>query len=230
MKNQKASPRAVPAPQQKKEEEKPASVKRRPWYIALGAAGVLLLASSITFALLGTFDWWEKTAFEFINHAWLPEWVATQVAEPVSNAVWGMVGLTLLLLVFPKCRLLSWQYAVAGGATYAAVFALEHLVDRARPAGLETYDAILRASQGGAGFPSGHVAVLAALGLTIWPWVSWPWRILILLFIGVEAWARVYLGLHAPLDIIGGLAVAMTVVAAIHLTPAKIRRFFKLAA
>lgn len=229
MKNQKASPRAVPAPQQK-EEEKPASAGRRPWYIALGVAGVLLLSVSITFALIGTVDQWEKKAFDFVNHAYLPEWVATQLAEPISNAVWGMVGLVLLLLAFPKFRLLSWQYAVAGGAAYAVVFALEHLVDRARPAGLESYDAILRASQGGPGFPSGHMAVLTALGLTIWPWVSWPWRILILLFICAEAWARVYLGMHAPLDIIGGIAVAMTVVAAIHLTPAKIRRFFKLAA
>ncbi len=229
MKNQKASPRAVPVPHQK-EEEKPAAVNRRPWYIALGVVGIVLLGTSIAFAMLGTVDGWERKAFEAINHAYLPAWVATQLAEPISNAVWGMVGLVLLALAFPKFRLLAWQYAVAGGAAYALVFAIEHLVDRARPIGLEAYQVVLRAAQGGPGFPSGHVAVLTALGLTIWPWVSWPWRVLILVFIGTEAWARMYLGLHAPLDIIGGIALAMTAVAVIHLTPAKIRRFFKLAA
>lgn len=228
MNNKKASPRAVPVPPKKEEEKPPA--RPRTGYIILLIAGALLLGVSTALAVLGTVDAWEQTAFEFINAAHLPDWVGPQLAEPISDAMWGMVALVLILLAFPKFRLLAWQYAVAGGAAYATVFIIEHLVDRARPLGLEGYNAIVRAAQDGPGFPSGHVAVLAALGLTIWPLVWWPWRILIVVLIVAEAWSRIFLGLHAPLDVVGAIAVAMVVVGAIHLTPAKIRKFLKISA
>ena len=99
------------------------------------------------------------------------------------------------------------------------MYILEHLVDRARPLGLASYEVIVRAVQGGPGFPSGHVAVLTALGLTLWPMVAWPWRIFIVALITTEAWARIFLGVHAPLDVLGGLAIGMGVVATIHLLP-----------
>lgn len=216
-------------PPEKEADRSPAQ-KRRPWYIALLIVGVLLLGASIYLAMSGVLADLERRIFDVVNHAYLQIWVTDSIAKPVSNAVWGMVGLVGILLLVPKYRLLAWQYAVAAGSSYVVVFALEHLVERARPSGLEAYDVVLRAMQGGPGFPSGHVAVLAALGLTIWPLVSWPWRVFTLLLIGSEAWARVFLGLHAPLDIVGGIAVAMTVVAIIHLTPAKIRKVFWIAA
>lgn len=203
---------------------------RRPWYIALLVVGVVLLGASTTLALTGALAGWEQRAFEVVNHVSLPSWVTDQLAKPVSNAVWGMVFLVVALVAVPKYRLLAWQYAVAAGSAYVAVFILEHLVDRARPAGLAGYEVLMRATQGGPGFPSGHVAVLTALGLTIWPFVSWPWRLLILVLVGAEAWSRVFLGVHAPLDIVGGAAVAMVVVAVIHLAPAKIRRPFRISA
>src|ERR1041385_8956149 len=101
-----------------------------------------------------------------------------------------MVFLVIILLIVPKYRLLAWQYAVAAGSTYAVMVALAHLVDRARPALLHGYEAVLRANQGGPGFPSGHMAILTALSITIWPFVSWPWRLLIVLFIVAEGWSR----------------------------------------
>lgn len=229
MNARKAPSKAVPTPTQKTEES-PIRSNRQRWYIALLAVGVVLLGTSIMFALLGTIDGLEQKVFNAANHVSLPDWVTNQAAKPLSNAVWGMVALVLVLLAFPKYRLLAWQYAVAAGSAYVLVFILEHLVDRARPIGLASYEVISRAMQGGPGFPSGHVAVLTAIGLTIWPLVSWPWRVFIVVLIGAEAWSRVFLGVHAPLDVVGGLAAGMIVVGLIHLTPEKIRRVFRVGA
>jgi glycosyltransferase 2 family protein len=221
-------PKKAPAPPPAAEQAPPRN-NRRPWYIALLVAGVLLLGASAALAMLGTFSELEQRLFNVINQVDLPAWVTSQVAKPLSNAVWGMVILVGVLLIVPKYRLIAWQYAVAAGATRAVVLAFEFIVDRARPAGLYE-DVVLRAQQGGVGFPSGHVSVLLALAITMWPFVSWPWRVPILVLVGAEAWSRIFLGLHAPLDVIGGIGAAMAVVAAIHLTPAKIRKIFRIAA
>ena len=223
------TPKKVAAVSQPAADPIPPSSNRRPWYIALAIAGAVLLGASATLAMLGTLDGLERQLFNFINHVDLPAWVTSQVAKPLSNAVWGMVVLVAVLLLVPKYRLIAWQYAVAAGGTRALVLAFEFIVDRARPGGLYD-DVVLRASQGGVGFPSGHVSVLAALALTMWPFVSWPWRILIVVMIGAEAWSRIFLGLHLPLDVVGGLGAAMLVVGLIHLTPTKIRKFFRIAA
>lgn len=211
------------------EEAQPANGRRK-WYIVLLVVGGVMLAASVFLAMAGWYDNVERRLFDLINHAYLPGWAAEQVAKPVSNAVWGMVFLVAALLLVPKYRLLAWQYAVAAGSARAAVAVLEYLVDRARPVALEGYDAVLRASQGGPGFPSGHVAVLTALVLTAWPLIAWPWRIVLVLLVLIEAWSRIFLGLHAPLDVVGGVAVAAVVVGTIHLLPGKIRKIFKISA
>lgn len=153
----------------------------------------------------------------------------TQLAKQLSNAVWGMVGLCGLLLLVPKFRLRAWQYAVAAGGAYTAVFVTEHIINRARPELLFPHEAIIRATQGGPGYPSGHMATLTALGLTLWLFVRWPWRVFIVLLLAAEAWARIFLGVHTPLDIAGGVGIGLTAVAVLHLAPIKWRHFFKLA-
>ncbi len=213
---------AAPAP----EIEEVADTSRR-WYIALLVFGAVLLAACCIVAFSGVMPGWEQRIFNIVNGMNAPAWLASQIASPISDAVWGIVILVVILLVVPKFRLRAWQYAVAAGSAYALTFIIEHAINRARPIELGG-EIVLRASQSGPGFTSGHVAVLTAIGLTIWPLVSWPWRILMVCFVLAEGWSRVFLGVHAPLDVVGGVAVGAIVVAVIHLLPIKIRTFFKL--
>jgi undecaprenyl-diphosphatase len=63
-------------------------------------------------------------------------------------------------------------------------------------------------SESGWSFPSGHAAWFFALALTIWfanrTWGWWFFALAILMGI-----ARVYVGVHWPMDIVGGAAVGL---------------------
>ncbi|WP_118183902.1 phosphatase PAP2 family protein [Paraburkholderia phosphatilytica] len=57
-------------------------------------------------------------------------------------------------------------------------------------------------------FPSDHFTVLSALGVTLFAGGMW-WRGYTIAIIGLAvAWARIYVGVHFPLDMIGALVVA----------------------
>lgn len=69
--------------------------------------------------------------------------------------------------------------------------------------------------ESGSSFPSGHMAFFFALALVVWyankKWGAW---FLILSFLmGI---ARIYAGVHWPLDILGGIAVGVASAVFIH--------------
>jgi len=57
-------------------------------------------------------------------------------------------------------------------------------------------------------FPSDHGTVMAAVALTLLAGRAWGCGVAMLLIGGVVAWARVFLGVHFPLDMLGGVLVA----------------------
>src|SRR5690606_33841460 len=59
----------------------------------------------------------------------------------------------------------------------------------------------------GPGFPSGHVALATALALVVNDLLPKQLRWLTWFFIISVGLSRMYLGIHAPLDIVGGFAI-----------------------
>jgi undecaprenyl-diphosphatase len=70
-------------------------------------------------------------------------------------------------------------------------------------------------------YPSGHEAIATALALTLWLILPKAWRWLSVLWIAIVFVSRVYLGVHTPLDVIGGFSIGLICISAIELLPTK---------
>jgi membrane-associated phospholipid phosphatase len=69
----------------------------------------------------------------------------------------------------------------------------------------------------GLAFPSTHVAVAAGLATVASPYLSRSGRRSTWLLVGAVAVARIYVGAHLPVDVIGGFAVGWVVGSVLHL-------------
>lgn len=194
-------------------------------YVLTLVAALVVLGIGAGLAWQGNMPAWELSIFTWINGADAPGWVET-LASLLSDMVWLLVAATGAALLFWRGkRKAAWNAAVLGGGTYVATYILEHIVQRARPAELlDSADVVMRASQDGYGYSSGHVAVLLALVLWAWPYAPAWLRVLMVLLVAGEAWSRIFLGVHLPLDTIGGVAMAFAVWAGIRLLPKLLRR------
>ncbi|MDE2365202.1 MAG: phosphatase PAP2 family protein, partial [Hyphomicrobiales bacterium] len=83
-------------------------------------------------------------------------------------------------------------------------------------------------------FPSDHATVLFALAFSLWltrlPATRWTGAILLAAALAV-GWARVFLGAHYPLDILGGAGIGFAFAATFALNPLRqgVERFSDLA-
>lgn len=200
----------------------------RKLYGLFGLMALVIFAIATIAASKGTVTGWERSLFDAINNVQASDFVTT-IARISSDLVWAAVFIVVILFLFKKTFWAAWRLAVPAVGAYGTVFIIEHLVGRARPEILLPADAVIRASQSGMGYPSGHMAVLTALVFTLWPYISWPLRIVGVILLALEGWSRVYLGVHFPLDIIGGFAVGVGVVCVLHVLPETWRKKFRLA-
>jgi membrane-associated phospholipid phosphatase len=136
-----------------------------------------------------------------------------QVAVLVTHlgTPWFLLLLAAVLLVTHRKSKLPLLVLRNGALAYVCTYIVKVLVNRPRPYllldGVVPLDTIAH----GAGFPSAHMALATAVGLMLWPDAPRGWRRIILLWIITVAWSRLYLGVHAPLDIVGGLTIGALV-------------------
>lgn len=123
--------------------------------------------------------------------------------------------MAVLFLVLRRRRTAVAEVAAGYGAYLIARFA-KLFFGRARPGDLLA-DITLRDEVSGLGFPSGHSAVSMALVLAVLPYLSGRWRWALLAIPLVVGFARVYVGAHLPLDVVGGWAIGVFAASGIHL-------------
>ena len=178
-------------------------------------AGLLVLLVSGFLARDGNVDGWEQAIFHAING--LPSWL-----EPPMNAL-QLFG---VLLIGPVVAIVAFalgkrRLAVAALLATVLKLALERVVkmavERQRP-GVSTPDAIVRGvNVRGLAFVSGHAILIAALAGIVSPYLRGRWRAVPWVVVGFVCFARVYLGAHNPLDVIGGTALGLAIAGALNL-------------
>jgi undecaprenyl-diphosphatase len=186
------------------------SVRRRTDVVAV-IAGLVLFVPAALVARSGTVGDLEASIFRAING--LPEWLF-----PVANAA-QFLGVLAIGPIVAAAALLARRPRLAIAALMVTALKLLvergvvwELVQRERP-GTSTPGAIVRGTTPvtGLSFVSGHMILVAGLACVVQPYLRGRWRLAPWATVGVVAFARIYLGAHNPLDVVGGVGIGLIV-------------------
>jgi membrane-associated phospholipid phosphatase len=106
---------------------------------------------------------------------------------------------------------LGLRLARSGLSAYVLAKVVKRAIRRGRPADLVSGIGVRGRPAGGAGYVSGHAAVSMALACEAYRWLGRPALPLPLVVAPLVGTARVYVGAHLPLDVLGGAALGCAV-------------------
>jgi membrane-associated phospholipid phosphatase len=179
--------------------------------VAAAALAVVALATALTTIPPSP---WEIDLFHAING--LPD-VPAAVWWPVMQfgALGGAAAVTVALLAFRRPRL-ALAFGVSSGLAWFATDVFKSVIDRARPFDLGIDVAIRGAKATGSGFPSGHSATAFAGAIVLVFVLTGWWRVVPFVIAVLVGVARIYVGAHLPLDVLGGAGVGVFIGVVLH--------------
>jgi membrane-associated phospholipid phosphatase len=133
----------------------------------------------------------------------------------LGNVIAAFVA-TVIALLFRKVRL-ALDFLLAGGGAWLLAKVVKQFVDRGRPPQLLQHVIVRGGTLSGHGYVSGHAATAAALATVAYPYLGKRTRILVVVLAAIVAFARVYVGAHLPLDVVGGAAMGWAIGSLVHL-------------
>ena len=137
---------------------------------------------------------------------------------PMQYGTFGTVPAAAVLALARRRPRLALAIGVGGTAAWVVAKAVKPIVDRGRPASVLEGVVLRGREEGDRGFPSGHASVSAALTVVAWPYLSNGWRLPLAALSGIVPFARMYVGVHLPLDVVGGSALGLAIGSAVNLS------------
>ena len=137
---------------------------------------------------------------------------------PMQYGTFGAVPAAAVLALARRRPRLALAIGVGGTAAWVSAKAVKSIVDRGRPASVLEGVSLRGREEGDRGFPSGHATVAAALTVVAWPYLSDGWRVSLAALSGFVPFARMYVGVHLPLDVVGGSALGLAIGSAVNLS------------
>jgi membrane-associated phospholipid phosphatase len=179
------------------------------------AASLAVFAGCALFVADGRVGSVERAAFEAVNG--LPEWL---YGPMLLFQYLGVLAMPLVVAV-GALAFRRWRLAAALVLVVPCKLTLERvikwLVQRERP-GTTVADAILRGVHpAGLSFVSGHAIITFAIAGLLALVLPRRWAVVAFVLATLNAVARVYLGAHNPLDVVGGAAIGLAIAAGLDL-------------
>jgi glycosyltransferase 2 family protein len=176
------------------------------------AAGLLVLGLTSISTTRRALAPWEQATFHVLNQ--LPDGLHPPIWAVMQLGSLGAVPVTSAVAFALGDRPLATRLLVAGTSAWLSAKLVKRIVGRGRPATLFTDLRLRGRGPSGGGFPSGHAAVATALAASAFARSCPAAQLTLTGLAATVGVARVYVGAHLPLDVLGGAALGVTLDAA----------------
>ncbi len=188
---------------------------RHPVDLLRVATGAVVVVTGAVLARHNDVTSLERDFFRLVNH--LPRAVDTPLRAVMQIGTPGGVLVTSLAALAMRRSFVIKAVAASGMTAWVAAKGLKMVVGRGRPKDLFSGVILHGGVDSGLGYPSGHVAVGAALAASVAPYFGVTGRRMAWGAVVVVGIARMYVGAHLPLDVVGGAALGWAIGAMVHL-------------
>jgi len=189
-------------------------LRRHPGDVLRVLVGGLVVVAGGLEARHGHVFAFDVNLFRLVNQ--LPDALGRPLLVVMQLGALAAVPVVAAVALAARRPRLARDLALSGGLAWVLAKLVKGLVGEARPVGL-LHGVVVRGLDTGLGYPSGHVAVAAALATAAGPWLPRPARRVAWWVVGLVALGRMFAGVHLPLDVVGGAALGWAVAAATHL-------------